>query len=466
MRLGVVAIVGRPNVGKSTLFNALVKERKALVDDLPGVTRDRQYGVVTDGDTDSFMVIDTGGFETKDSQDDFPASLVWQQSNAAIEESDLVVMVFDGRAGLQPYDIDLVRRVTKTGKPVLFCINKIDGIEHEDQALADFYRLGVETFHTLSAAHNRGVGDLRETIMDSLTELQKASGKKTRNDPDEIKLALVGRPNVGKSSILNRLLGCERALVSEIAGTTRDSIDSHLTYDGRPLVIMDTAGMRRRTKIKQKIETLSVVKSMAAIEDADVVVLIIDAQEGLTDQDARLATMAAEQYKPLMIVVNKWDLITGKETNSAREYERDLKDSLRTLEYAPVLFASCLENQRIQKILPTVVRLFDQSRHRVSTSDLNEELAVIVQAHTPALMRALSKRSKFYFATQVSVRPPTIVVKCNVAELIQESYKRYMTNKFRKNLGFTNVPVRLIFRGKVEEPKKATGKYPATSVKA
>ncbi|SMF54955.1 ribosome biogenesis GTPase Der [Pseudobacteriovorax antillogorgiicola] len=451
MNQGLVAIVGRPNVGKSTLFNRLTKTNNAIIHNRPGVTRDRLYGTVTSVDEDGsgYSIIDTGGFETKDLYyQPFAKNIVWEQTEMAIEEADVVLMVLDAKAGLHPHDRELVQYLHKLEKRVIYVANKVDGQE-QTPAMWEFYELGLDHIYNCSAAHNRGVWDLACAIED---ELEKVNGTKLQLDHDgATKIALIGRPNAGKSSILNRLCGENRSLVSDVAGTTRDTIDTVISYNKKPYVLLDTAGVRRRKKISDKLEGLMVIKSLRAIEDADIVVIVITADEGMSDQDARLASLAADKYKPVLIVVNKWDLIPNKDSNTAREYELDLREKLADISYFPVLFTSCLENKRIHKILQEVEALATAYDKRVPTARLNEVLERAVHEHTPALIRKLNKRVKFYYATQVRTMPPTIVVKCNVAGEIQESYKRYLTKRFRKDLEFGKTPLRVLFRGKKEE---------------
>ena len=452
MIAGIVAIIGRPNVGKSTLFNRMTRSTKAIVDDQPGVTRDRLFGTVSSVEDDDagFLLIDTGGFETKDLYyQPFANNIVWEQTQQAITDADVVLMVLDGKTGVHPHDFQLVTYLKENGKNVIYVVNKVDGREHESSAL-EFYELGIEKFTTISAAHNRGIWDLcaeTESQLKGKTDL-----KNHRAIVDgATRIAIIGRPNAGKSSILNRLAGEERSLVSDIAGTTRDTVDTHIIYNKKPYVLLDTAGVRRKKKIFDKIEGLCVMRSIRTIEDADIVILVMAADEGLSDQDARLASLALDKFKPLLIVVNKWDLFPNKETNSARDYAIGIHEKLRDASYIPIIFASCLENQRIHKIMAAAEELAESYEKRVSTAKVNEALQRAVLAHTPAILKRYSKRVKFYFATQVSAKPPTIVVKCNVAEEIQESYKRFLVKRLRTDLEFNNIPVRIFFRSKSED---------------
>ncbi|MCX6116096.1 MAG: ribosome biogenesis GTPase Der, partial [Proteobacteria bacterium] len=424
---GTVAIVGRPNVGKSTIFNGLTRTRNALVNDRPGVTRDRLYGEVYFDDLKEkgFLLVDTGGFETEDvNYQPFKDNIVWQQTEIAISDADLIIMVFDGQYGVHPHDAELVRYLAKMQKPVLFIVNKVDIAAHEGM-LFDFYQLGVESLMATSGAHMRGLDELLEKIELCFQNLPELRSDRKRGASLATRVALVGRPNAGKSSILNRLLGEERTLVSDIAGTTIDAIDTPMTYNGKDYVLVDTAGIRRRSRIHDKVESLSVMRSMQSIESSDVVLLVLDATQTLTDQDARIADLAASQYKALAIIVNKWDLVPNKDSNSTKNYTQYLRDRLSLLSWVPVLYVSCLENQRVHQIMQLVEDVTAKFQRRADTRSVNNALRAMVNEHTPSLNRATSKRVKFYYATQVRSNPPTILIFCNVAKEIQESYKRY-----------------------------------------
>jgi GTP-binding protein len=458
MLTGIVAVVGRPNVGKSTLFNRLTRSGSAIVDDRPGVTRDRLYGTVwIDKDEgQGFTLIDTGGFETDDLKyQPFAGNIVWQQTELAIAEADLVLLVLDGKDGVNPHDRHLVRQLARMGKPFIAAVNKIDGREQRQNEL-EFYELGLAEVRAISAAHGHGIPELLEEIEAKLAETAATQ----RRAPTEgaTRIAIIGRPNAGKSSILNRLLGEERSLVSDVAGTTRDAIDAEVTYDGRAYVLVDTAGVRRRSKISERLEGLSVALSLRAIDAADVVVLVLDAVQGFAEQDARLADLAIERHKPLLIVVNKWDLVTDKNPNTAKEYADTVRYLAKTLAFAPIVFVSCASNQRVHSLLGHVARLADMGRKRADTRVVNETLRKIVSEHTPALIRGKTRRIKFYFATQVAVSPPTIVVFCNVASEIHASYLRYMVNRFRELLGFTEIPIRMLMRTKAQVRERAASR--------
>ena len=450
---GTVAIVGRPNVGKSTLFNRLTKSTRAIVDDRAGVTRDRIYGAVTKEAPcehwDRFHVIDTGGFETKGHYfQPFKKNLVWEQTTYAIEESDIVVLVLDAKSGSHPHDAHLINFVQKFNKPTIFVVNKIDGKEQESFSW-EFYELGIEKFLPISAAHNRNIWELSIAIEEELDQLPHLS-KKAKSDDGTTKFCLIGRPNVGKSSILNKLVGNDRSLVSDIAGTTRDTVDCQITYEKQNYIVVDTAGIRRKTKIDDKIESLSVLRSIRTMEQSDVVVLVIT-PDGISDQDARLASLAVSNFKPLLIVVNKWDLFEDKDSNSAKELAEDIRYKLKDMDFVPIIFTSCLENKRVRNILGEIETLAKCYNNRIATSRINECLTFAVNRHTPALIRQYNKRVKFYYATQVRSAPPTIVIKCNVAGEIQESYKRYLTKQFRKRLDFGPIPLRVLYRNKSEK---------------
>ncbi|MFK7872725.1 MAG: ribosome biogenesis GTPase Der [Oligoflexales bacterium] len=446
---GIVALVGRPNVGKSTLFNRLTGQNQSIIRDQPGVTRDCLYGVARyekDG-RDGFTIVDTGGLEgPQDMFQPFEGGVVWRHTMNAVLDADLVVLMLDGREGIHPRDHDLVREVQKTGRPMICVVNKIDGIEHQG-ALWEFHALGLgeEELHPLCAKHSRGIGTLRYMVQDRLENI--SSLKVQADHPDAPRIALLGKPNVGKSSILNRLLGTERSVVSPVAGTTRDQVDSTLFFHKKPYVIVDTAGVRRRTKIHDELESASVIRSLRGIQRADCVVTVIDAVDGMADQDVRLVNMAIHQFKPVLVVVNKWDLIE-KDHSTAKQYTENLRCKFKDLNYLPVLFVSAKENLRVPKIMDQVVHLLEESAKRAPTSRVNEALQMLLKKHSPHLVRQKHARMKFYYATQVRCSPPTFVVKCNFPNALSESYQRYMWRGLRRELGFESVPVSLLFRGR------------------
>jgi GTP-binding protein len=454
MLTGMVAIVGRPNVGKSTIFNRMTRSDSAIVDDQPGVTRDRLAGTVwVDQEAgEGFILVDTGGFETDDFQfQPFSENIVWQNTSYAIEEADVVLLVLDGKHGMHQHDAELLRHLENINKPYIAVVNKIDGMEHQGAAW-EFFGLGLGEINCISAAHNRGVGDLKVSLAEKLSESIDLTSHKDTTEGRRI--AIIGRPNAGKSSLLNRLVGEERALVSDVAGTTRDAIDTPLTYNKEKYVLVDTAGMRRKSKIHERIESLSVIRSLRAIDRADIIFLVVDPIEGVTDQDARLAEHATRRYKPVVFVVNKWDLVPDKDSHSIREFTEDLREKFKTLSYCPVMFISCLTNQRVHKLMEMAEAMSAVYKKRIPTREVNLLLQRMVMEHTPALIRNHTKRVKFYFATQVAAEPPTIVVFCNVAKEIQEAYKRYMKKRFRKELGFDGIPIKVIYRAKQEIRKR------------
>jgi len=462
---GIVVIVGRPNVGKSTLFNCLTRSGDAIVSPIPGVTRDRLYGTGYYEKEDlyeGFTLIDTGGFETDDFKfQPFSENLVWRQTELAIKDAHLVLFMFDGKNGLHFHDKDIIADLQKQGKRVLFLVNKVDGIEQKT-VLWEFLSTGLteDQLFPISAAHNRGVGELREAIKEELQAIRAESNEKlkakVKSTEVPTKIAIIGRPNVGKSSLLNRIVGEERCLVSPIAGTTRDHVDTEILYHQKPYLLIDTAGIRRKTRIKEYLESQSVVRSLIAIDRADIVLLVIDAKEGLTDQDIRLVNLSIERFKPVLIIVNKWDLIPEKTTNAVRDYKHTIYNyALKDAHYIPIHFASCLENQRVHKIMGMVEEIKAQTERRVNTAAVNEALEKMVKAHTPHLIERSGKRFKFYYATQVEKSPPTIVIQCNRADDVMESYKRYIMKCFRQELGFTNIPFRIFYRNKKEKRAQA-----------
>ena len=448
---GKLAIIGRPNVGKSTLFNRLTRSKTSIVDDTPGVTRDRIYGQVfyDSSKQNGFYLIDTGGFESKDfTFQPFADNLVWKQTQAAAVESDAILLVFDGKAGLNQHDKELYEFCKRLEKPLLVAVNKIDGHEKED-LIWEFYQLGIKDCLPVSAAHSKGLHTLLEAIQDVLAHAHSRQQKVCMHAAT--KIALIGRPNAGKSSILNRLVGTDRSLVSDVAGTTRDSTDTPFVTNGQHYVLIDTAGIRRKPKIKEHLEIQSVSRSIYAIDRADVVVVVIDANAGITDQDARLINLSLDRHKPLLIAVNKWDLVPDKQSNTTRDYQRNIHQiHLKNHDYVPVHFMSCLTNQRVHELMAKVEGLVQQSKVKISTARLNECLQKAVNDHSPRIVRKYTKRVKFYYATQVRTKPPTIVIMCNVSDEIQESYKRYLQRRIRAALGIANIPIRFIYRGKKE----------------
>lgn len=429
----IVAIVGRPNVGKSTLFNRMTRSRKALVDDFPGVTRDRNYGEAQWDET-SFTVVDTGGFSGFESEE--LRSLVTYQVIQAIEEADAIVMLFDGKQGVTPIDTDLVQRLRQSSKPVFFTVNKIDGPRNES-SLSEFTVLGVDPLHSVSAEHGYGMHDL----MEALTAVLPRSAQEAPSD--RIRLAVIGRPNVGKSSLINRLLGDERLVVSDMPGTTRDAIDTVCTVHGKEYVLIDMAGIRRKARVRQKLEKFSIIKALRSLDRCDIALVMMDASEGVTDQDANIASYALERGRACIVLLNKWDLVE-KDTTTAKKYVDAVKERLKFLQFAPVLTVSALTGQRVFKIFDWVETVYGQFTTRVSTGRLNRVFEAIIKRHQPPSHQG--KLIKFYYATQVVAAPPTFVCFVNYPNGVHVSYKRYMINELRQALGLDRTPMRLIFR--------------------
>ena len=430
----LVAIVGRPNVGKSTLFNRILGQRKALVEDFPGVTRDRHYAEVTRYDV-PFTLIDTGGFEPV--SDERLLVQMREQSQFAVEEADVILFVLDAREGLTPADREVASMLRRVEKPVLYVLNKVDG-EKQEAALVEFYSLGIETFYPVSAEHGRGVGDLVDEILPLLDQ-----GAKAEAAGEEVRLAIVGRPNVGKSSLVNRILGYERVVANPTAGTTRDSVDTPFNYKQKRYVLIDTAGIRRKGKTNQALEKFSVIQSLKAMDRAHVVVVVIDAAEGVTDQDLTVAGYAYERGRAVIIAVNKWDLVP-KNNQTMNQYLEKLRLSFKFLPFAPVLFLSALTGQRVAKIMAEVEAVAAEFNKRVPTPALNNMLVEAVKSHQPPVSQG--QRIKFFYVTQTAVRPPTFVIFTNQADAVHFSYQRYLQNKFRESFGFSGCPIRLEFK--------------------
>ncbi|OEU77151.1 MAG: ribosome biogenesis GTPase Der [Desulfuromonadales bacterium C00003107] len=433
--MSVVAIVGRPNVGKSTLFNRIIGQRRALVENVPGVTRDRNYAEVTRYDR-PFILIDTGGFEPV--SEDRLLVQMREQSQLAVEEADVILMVMDGREGLTPSDVEVVASLRRAGKPVFYVVNKVDGPKQDDDT-ADFYALGVEEVHAVSAEHGRGVGDLMDEVLAVLPHEES----EVDEDAQEVRLAVIGRPNVGKSSLVNRLLGYERVVANATAGTTRDAIDTALEYNEKRYVLIDTAGIRRKGKVSQKLEKFSVVLALKGMDRAHVVLVVIDASEGVTEQDMTVAGYAYEKGRAVILVVNKWDLVV-KDHKTMGQYTADLRDSFKFLPFAPVLFVSALSGQRTNRIMDTVEKVAAEFNRKASTPELNRVLKEATISHAPPM--AQGKRVKLFYITQTAVRPPTFVIFGNRTQGIHFSYHRYMVNQIREAFGFEGCPIRLFFK--------------------
>jgi GTP-binding protein len=432
--LPVVAIVGRPNVGKSTLFNRIFGRRKAIVEDIPGVTRDRNYAEVTRFDT-PFTLIDTGGFEPV--SEERLLVQMREQSQLAVEEADVILFVVDVQQGLTPSDIEVAGMLRRVSKPVLYVVNKVDG-DRQEGGLPEFYALGVDVVYPVSAEHGRGIDDLMDAVLALLPPAPAPA-----EPGEEIRLAVVGRPNVGKSSLVNRLLGFERMVANPQAGTTRDSVDTPFAYNRKRYVLIDTAGIRRKGKVSQKLEKYSVVQALKAMDRADVVLVVIDAEEGVTDQDVTVAGYAYEKGRAVILVVNKWDRLT-KDNATLGKFVEELRRTFKYLPFAPILFVSALTGQRVNKIMAEVEKVAQEYVRKIPTPQLNKVLSEAVRDHQPPVVQG--KRLKFFYITQDGTRPPSFVIFVNRAEGVHFSYERYLGNKLREAFGFTGTPLRLYFK--------------------
>ena len=436
----IVAIVGRPNVGKSTLFNQIGKRRVAIVDDMPGVTRDRIY-MDAEWLNHTFTMIDTGGIEFED--DDHILKSMRQQALVAMEEADVIVFVVDGRAGLTTADEEVGRMLRNTKKPVILAVNKIDSPQLE-AGVYEFYSLGLGEPMGIAASNSLGLGDLLDAVVAAFPENDGED-----KEEDEISIAVIGRPNVGKSSIVNALIGENRVIVSNVPGTTRDAIDTHFVSDNIKFMLIDTAGMRRKGKIDEAIERYSVMRSLRAVDRADVVLMVINAEEGITEQDKKIAGYAHESGKGVIIVVNKWDVFPDKDDKSTLRFTEDLRDEIGFLQYAPVLYTSALTGQRIHRITELVKYVADQQSMRIQTSVLNELIRDAVSVNPPPSHRG--KQLKIFFMTQADIQPPKFIIFVNDPELMHFSYLRFLENRLRESFGFEGTPLKLIVRGRKEE---------------
>lgn len=436
----IVAVVGRPNVGKSTLFNQIGKKRVSIVDDMPGVTRDRIY-MDAEWLNHEFTIIDTGGIEFDES--DHILRAMRSQAELAMEEADVILFLVDGRAGLTSSDEEVGRLLRRTKKPVILGVNKIDSFDRE-ALIYDFYSLGLGDPIPISASNAMNLGDLLDAIV---AAFPKESGDGV--EPDEIAIAVVGRPNVGKSSLVNRLLGEERVIVSDVPGTTRDAIDTHFTRDDVKYLLIDTAGMRRKGKITLPVERYSVIRSLRAIDRAGVVLMVINAAEGILEQDAKIAGYVHESGKGVIIVVNKWDIFPEKNDKSTLRFTDDLREKLGFLQYAPVLYTSALTGQRVERVTELVKYVAEQQSMRIKTSVLNELIRDAVSVNPPPTKKG--KQLKILFVTQVGIAPPTFIIFVNDPELMHFSYLRFIENRLRESFGFEGTPIRLVVRARKEE---------------
>lgn len=436
----IVAIIGKPNVGKSTFFNYLVGSRISIVQDTPGVTRDRIYAETNWRGRD-FTLIDTGGIEPD--SEDIILSQMREQANLAIAMADVILFLTDIKQGVTAADREIALMLKKSGKPIVLVCNKADNFEKDKQDAYEFYNLGIGEPYPISSANALGIGD----VLDEIYEKFPPATEKEKDD-NLIKVAVIGKPNVGKSSLINKILGENRAIVSDIAGTTRDAIDTEFENEKGKYVLIDTAGVRRKSKIKESIEKFSIMRTLLAIERADVCLMMIDATEGVTDQDAKIAGEAHEAGKGVIIVVNKWDMLE-KETGTLEKYKKEVYDKLKYLSYAPMIFISAKTGQRVHKLFDLINYVAEQNSMRISTSVLNQvinEAIAIVQPPTDK-----GKRLKIYYGTQASTKPPTFVIFVNDKELFHFSYERYLVNQIRKEFGLEGTPVRVMVREKNEK---------------
>ncbi|MCC8161958.1 MAG: ribosome biogenesis GTPase Der [Lachnospiraceae bacterium] len=436
----IVAIVGRPNVGKSTLFNALAKQNIAIIKDTPGVTRDRIYTDVNWLNYD-FTLIDTGGIEP-DSRD-IILSQMREQAQIAIDTADVIIFLVDVRQGLQDADFKVAELLRRSHKPVVLVVNKVDSFQKFMADVYEFYNLGIGDPLPISAASQLGIGDMLDEVVKYFPE---GSGEEAEDDRP--KIAIVGKPNVGKSSLINRLTGKNRLIVSDVAGTTRDAIDTEVRYDGKEYVFIDTAGLRRKNKIKEDLERYSIIRAVGAVERADVVVVVIDATEGVTEQDAKIAGIAHERGKGIIIAVNKWDAVE-KTDKTVREYTKRIREVLSFIPYAEILFISALSGQRLPKLFETADRVIANQTLRVQTGVLNEIIGEATALQQPPSDKG--KRLKIYYVTQVAVKPPTFVAFVNDKELMHFSYVRYLENKLREAFGFGGTSLKFIIRERKEK---------------
>ncbi len=442
----IVAIIGKPNVGKSTFFNYLAGSRISIVQDTPGVTRDRIYAETNWRGRD-FTLIDTGGIEPD--SDDIILSQMREQANLAIAMADVIIFLTDIRQGVTAADKEIALMLKKSGKPIVLVCNKADNIEKDKDEIYEFYNLGIGEPYPISATNAIGIGDVLDAIYDKFPKSDE-----NENDDNKIKVAVIGKPNVGKSSLINKILGENRAIVSDIAGTTRDAIDSEFENEKGKYVLIDTAGVRKKSKIKESIEKYSIMRTLLAIERADVCLMMIDAVEGVTDQDAKIAGEAHEAGKGVIIVVNKWDAVE-KETGTLEQYKKDIYQKLKYLSYAPIIFISALTGQRVNKLFDLINHVAEQNALRITTSVLNQVINEAIAIVQPPSDKG--RRLRIYYGTQVSTKPPTFVVFVNNKQLFHFSYERYLVNQIRKEFGLEGTPIRIIAREKSDKEAMKEG---------
>ena len=442
-RKPIVAIVGRPNVGKSTFVNRLVGARHSIVDDLPGVTRDRIYFDV-EWQNKAFTVIDTGGIIPGD-EDDIMVS-IFDQAKLACEEAEKIIFLVDGKDGINPIDYDIANILRQSGKPVFVAVNKCDNPESL-LMISDFYALALGEPIAISALHGSGgVGDLLELVTSDFKILEETE------DDKRIKIAIVGRPNAGKSSIVNAWLNADRVIVSDVSGTTRDSIDSHITYKDTDFTIVDTAGIRKKSKVDYGVEKFAVDRAIRSIRDCDIALLVIDAKEGISDQDKKISSIITESGKGLIVAINKWDLIEDKKANTINKFEKELAVDIPFLSFAPKIFISAVTKQRLGQIFEESVKVYEQCTKRISTGLLNKVINEAYALNPPTSFKG--KRLKIYYITQAKTQPPTFILFVNNEELLKDSYKRYLENKLREAFGFFGTPIRISVRQRGEQKKR------------
>ena len=431
----IIAIVGRPNVGKSTLFNKLTGKRLAIVEDTPGVTRDRIYSEC-EWLNHTVMLIDTGGIEPK--TDDGMLSKMRDQANIAIESADVIILVTDLLSGVTANDADIAAMLLKSGKPVVLCVNKCDRIGEPPAEFYEFYNLGLGDPIAVSSVHGHGTGDLLDACFKYID-----FDKEDEYDEDTVKVAIIGKPNVGKSSLVNRIAGEERVIVSDMAGTTRDATDTEVENKYGKFVLIDTAGIRRKSRVDDNVEKYSVLRSYMAVDRSDVCVIMIDATEGFTEQDSKVAGYAHEQGKACVIAVNKWDAVE-KDGNTMNKFQKELEADFSFMSYAPIVFISALTGQRVDKLFELIVSTYEQNCRRISTGMLNDMLSYATAKVQPPSYKG--KRLKLYYMTQASTKPPTFVVFCNRSDLFHFSYQRYIENQIRETFGLTGTPIKIVVR--------------------
>jgi len=442
MALPIVAVVGRPNVGKSTLFNKLIGKRLSIVEDTPGVTRDRIYSKC-EWRNREFMLVDTGGIEPD--SDDIILSQMRRQAEIAIEKADVIILVTDISAGVTANDFEVASMLMKSGKPIVLCVNKCDWIGEPPAELYEFYNLGLGDLFPVSAVHGHGTGDLLDEVFKHLPDEDESM-----DDSEYVKVAVIGKPNVGKSSLINRIAGEERVIVSDIAGTTRDAIDTAIENDKGKFIFIDTAGIRKKSKVLEEIERYSVLRAYMAVDRSDVCVIVIDAQVGFTEQDSKVAGYAHEQGKGCIVAVNKWDAVE-KDDKTMNAFRKDLEEKFSFMSYVPFIFISAKTGQRIEKLFELIKYVNEQNSMRISTGMLNDVLAYATARVQPPSDKG--KRLKIYYMTQPSTKPPTFVVFVNKAELFHFSYQRYIENQIRETFGLEGTPIRFIIRERGQDDK-------------